>query len=57
MKSDLFSERHLAQPATVPGLSVQNSKSLKYAVNGEMLARQGSMIAYRGNLQFTPPAR
>ncbi|MEV0439517.1 AIM24 family protein [Streptomyces spectabilis] len=52
MKSDLFSERHLAQPATVPGMSAQNSKSLKYTVNGEMLARQGSMIAYRGNLQF-----
>ncbi|MFI8931268.1 AIM24 family protein [Streptomyces sp. NPDC053474] len=52
MKSDLFSERHLAQPATAPGMSVQNSKSLKYAVNGEMLARQGAMIAYRGNLQF-----
>ncbi|QDQ10000.1 AIM24 family protein [Streptomyces spectabilis] len=52
MKSDLFSERHLAQPATVPGMSVQNSKSLKYTVNGEMLARQGSMIAYRGSLQF-----
>ncbi|MEI5102629.1 AIM24 family protein [Streptomyces sp. PmtG] len=52
MKSDLFSERHLAAPAAAPGLTAQNSKSLKYAVNGEMLARQGAMIAYRGNLQF-----
>ncbi|MFF9896332.1 AIM24 family protein [Streptomyces longispororuber] len=52
MKSELFSERHLAQPATVAGMTEQNSKSLKYTVDGEMLARQGAMIAYRGNLQF-----
>ncbi|MGV9315294.1 AIM24 family protein [Streptomyces sp. NPDC003691] len=52
MKSDLFSSDSLAQPATAPGLTLQNAKSVKYAVNGEMHARQGSMIAYRGNLQF-----
>ncbi|MFD7896424.1 AIM24 family protein [Streptomyces sp. NPDC059743] len=52
MKSDLFTAEHLAQPATAPGMTLQNSKSIKYAVNGEMHARQGSMIAYRGSLQF-----
>ncbi|MEU1078400.1 MULTISPECIES: AIM24 family protein [unclassified Streptomyces] len=52
MKSDLFSSGHMAEPATEAGMSLQNAKSIKYAVNGEMLARQGSMIAYRGNLQF-----
>ncbi|MCX4680547.1 AIM24 family protein [Streptomyces sp. NBC_01433] len=52
MKSDLFSSEHMAQQATAPGMTVQNAKSIKYAVNGEMHARQGSMIAYRGNLQF-----
>ncbi|MDG4861906.1 AIM24 family protein [Streptomyces sp. T-3] len=52
MKSDLFAAQHMAQPSTVPGMSLQNSKSVKYVVNGEMLARQGAMIAYRGNLQF-----
>ncbi|MER5888231.1 AIM24 family protein [Streptomyces sp. NPDC001941] len=52
MKSDLFSTEHLAQQATVPGMSLQNAKSVKYAVNGEMHARQGAMIAFRGNLQF-----
>ncbi|MCB5165567.1 AIM24 family protein [Streptomyces bambusae] len=52
MKSDLFSSENLAQQATAPGMTLQNAKSVKYAVNGEMLARQGSMIAYRGNLQF-----
>ena len=52
MKSDLFSSEHLAGQATAPGMSLQNAKSVKYAVNGEMLARQGSMIAFRGSLQF-----
>ncbi len=52
MKSDLFAAHHMAQPATVPGMSLQNSKSIKYVVNGEMFARQGAMVAYRGSLQF-----
>ncbi|MFI1106488.1 MULTISPECIES: AIM24 family protein [Streptomyces] len=52
MKGDLFSNEHMVQPASAPGMTVQNSKSIRYAVNGEMLARQGAMIAYRGNLQF-----
>ncbi|MFD7444701.1 AIM24 family protein [Streptomyces sp. NPDC059909] len=52
MKSDLFATENMAQQASVPGMSLQNAKSIKYAVNGEMLARQGSMIAFRGNLQF-----
>ncbi|MFP1624852.1 AIM24 family protein [Streptomyces sp. 5K101] len=52
MKSDLFNSDNMAQQATVPGMTLQNAKSVKYAVNGEMYARQGSMIAFRGNLQF-----
>ncbi|MFI5754830.1 AIM24 family protein [Streptomyces sp. NPDC051569] len=52
MKSDLFATEHMAQAATAPGMTLQNAKSVKYAVNGEMHARQGSMIAFRGNLQF-----
>lgn len=52
MRSDLFATENTAQPATEPGMTLQNSKSIKYAVNGECLARQGSMIAFRGNLQF-----
>lgn len=52
MKSDLFATENMAQQATTPGMSLQNAKSVKYAVNGEMHARQGSMIAFRGNLQF-----
>ncbi|MGV9245678.1 AIM24 family protein [Streptomyces sp. NPDC003710] len=52
MKGDLFSSDHMVQPADGPGMSVQNAKSIRYVVNGEMLARQGAMVAYRGNLQF-----
>ncbi|WP_418959661.1 AIM24 family protein [Streptomyces tritici] len=52
MKSDLFSADNLATQATAPGMTLQNAKSVKYAVNGEMHARQGAMIAFRGNLQF-----
>ena len=52
MKSDLFSMEHMAQAATAAGMTLQNAKSIKYAVNGEMFARQGAMVAFRGNLQF-----
>ncbi|MFF3560578.1 AIM24 family protein [Streptomyces sp. NPDC002574] len=52
MRSDIFATENTAQPATEPGMTLQNAKSIKYAVNGECLARQGSMIAFRGNLQF-----
>ncbi|MFF9405146.1 AIM24 family protein [Streptomyces anandii] len=52
MKGDLFSSEHMVGPATAPGMSVENAKCLKYTVNGEMFARQGSMVAFRGGLQF-----
>ncbi|MEU0603474.1 AIM24 family protein [Streptomyces sp. NPDC006393] len=52
MKGDLFSSEHMVGPATAPGMSVENAKCIRYTVNGEMLARQGSMVAYRGGLQF-----
>ncbi|MFF3216703.1 AIM24 family protein [Streptomyces sp. NPDC002886] len=52
MKSDLFASENLVEPSAVPGMTLQNAKSVKYTVDGEMLARQGSMVAFRGNLQF-----
>ncbi|MEU2117162.1 AIM24 family protein [Streptomyces sp. NPDC016459] len=52
MKSDLFAGEHLAEAAGFPGMTLQNAKSVKYTVHGEMHARQGSMIAFRGDLQF-----
>ncbi|MGW4820016.1 AIM24 family protein [Streptomyces sp. NPDC004227] len=52
MKGDLFSSEYMVGPATAPGMSVENSKCVKYTVDGEMFARQGSMVAYRGDLRF-----
>lgn len=57
MKSDLFSHENMVQPAHAPGMTVQNAKSIKYAVNGEMLARQGAMIAFRGTCSSNARAR
>jgi uncharacterized protein (AIM24 family) len=42
----------MAQVPTQVGLSLQHAKCVKYVVNGECLARQGAMVAYRGNVQF-----
>ena len=52
MQSELFASENMAQPPTAAGMTQQNAKSIKYAVNGECYARQGAMVAYRGNLQF-----
>jgi uncharacterized protein (AIM24 family) len=52
VRSELFKQESMAQPPTAPGMSLQHSKCVKYVVNGEVLARQGAMIAYRGQVQF-----
>ncbi|MER8014818.1 AIM24 family protein [Streptomyces griseoluteus] len=52
MKGDLFSGEHMVRPAVEPGMVTENSKCVRYVVDGEMLARQGAMIAHRGSLQF-----
>jgi uncharacterized protein (AIM24 family) len=52
VRSELFKAESMAQPPTAAGMSLQHSKCVKYVVNGEVLARQGAMIAFRGNIQF-----
>jgi uncharacterized protein (AIM24 family) len=52
VRSDLFKADNMAQPPTAGGMSLQNSKCVKYAVNGDVLARQGAMVAFRGNIKF-----
>ncbi|HET6214945.1 MAG TPA: AIM24 family protein [Micromonosporaceae bacterium] len=52
MRSDIFKADNMAQAPTQVGMSLQHNKCVKYVVNGECLARQGAMVAYRGNLQF-----
>jgi uncharacterized protein (AIM24 family) len=52
MRSNLFAPQNAEAQAQQPGMMLQNSKMLKIALNGEMLARQGSMVAYQGDVQF-----
>src|SRR5471032_807867 len=52
MRSSLFSQEYLE--ATTPGgFALQNSKMLKVALSGgTVMARQGAMVAYQGQITF-----
>lgn len=50
MRSALFQQ---AQETQRPGMHLQNHKMLRVGLNGEFLARQGSMVAYQGNIDFS----
>jgi uncharacterized protein (AIM24 family) len=52
VRSDLFKTEYQAQAPTGSGMSLQHSKAIKYVVNGECHARQGAMVAFRGDLTF-----
>ena len=52
MRSNLFGPQNQEQEAARPGLGLQNSKMLKIALAGEVLARQGSMVAHQGDVRF-----
>src|SRR5215468_10179960 len=52
MRSALFAAENLEKESAQPGMRLQNSKMLKIELNGEMLARTGSMVAYQGQVQF-----
>ena len=52
MRSDLFSPQNAEAQMQQPGMKLQNSKMLKVGLNGEMMVRQGAMVAYQGNIQF-----
>jgi uncharacterized protein (AIM24 family) len=52
MRSELFATENLEKESAQPGLRLQNSKLLKAELNGEFLARVGSMVAYQGQVQF-----
>jgi uncharacterized protein (AIM24 family) len=52
MRSELFSAENLEKESAQPGLRLQNSKLLKAELNGEFMARVGSMVAYQGQVQF-----
>jgi uncharacterized protein (AIM24 family) len=52
MRSELFSADNLEKESNQPGLRLQNSKLLKAELNGQFMARVGSMVAYQGQVQF-----
>ncbi|GAA1786346.1 AIM24 family protein [Luedemannella flava] len=52
MRSALFAADNLEKESDTPGLRLQNSKMLKVELNGEIMCRRGSMVAYQGQVQF-----
>jgi uncharacterized protein (AIM24 family) len=52
MRSELFAADNLEKESDQPGLRLQSSKMLKIELNGEVMARTGSMVAYQGQVQF-----
>jgi uncharacterized protein (AIM24 family) len=52
MRSSLFGQEYL-EVAPADGFGLQNSKMLKVALaGGSVMARQGSMVAYQGQMSF-----
>jgi uncharacterized protein (AIM24 family) len=52
MRSSLFSQEYL-EAATPDGFGLQNSKMLKVSLTGgTVMARQGAMVAFQGELSF-----
>lgn len=52
MRSNLFAPENQETESAQPGLRLQNSKMLKIELDGEAMARQGSMVAYQGEVSF-----
>lgn len=50
MRSELFQH---ARENSRPGMHLQNNKMLRVGLDGEFLARQGSMVAYQGQVDFS----
>jgi uncharacterized protein (AIM24 family) len=50
MRSELFGEN--LEAATEERFALQNSKMLRVRLDGEVMARQGSMVAYQGEMDF-----
>lgn len=50
MRSNLFGEHQEAE--TQERFAKQNSKMIKVRLDGEVMARQGAMVAFQGNMEF-----
>jgi uncharacterized protein (AIM24 family) len=51
MRSELFAPENMEQQGQ-DTFSLQNSKMLKVRLNGELMARKGTMVAYQGQMNF-----
>ena len=51
MRSELFG-RNLEASTSGEIFALQNSRMLRVALDGEVMARQGSMIAFQGQVDF-----
>lgn len=51
MKSNLFAQQYLSNTQSGP-FALQNERMLKVSLDGEFHARQGSMVAYAGDVRF-----
>lgn len=50
MRSELFGTN--LESATTDRFTLQNPRMLRVALNGEVMARQGAMVAYQGEVDF-----
>ena len=50
MRSELFGTN--LESTTTDRFTLQNSRMLRVALDGEVMARQGAMIAYQGQVDF-----
>lgn len=50
MRSMLFDDSH--RESSTPGMALQNPRLLRVGLQGEFMARQGSMVAYQGEVDF-----
>ena len=50
MRSNLFGEN--LETSSEESMSLQNPRMLKVRLDGEVLARQGAMVAYQGQVEF-----
>ena len=50
MRSNLFGTN--LESATTDRFTLQNSRMLRVALDGEVMARQGAMVAYQGQVDF-----
>lgn len=50
MRSDLFGTN--LEAATTDRFTLQNPRMLRVALNGDVMARQGAMVAYQGQVDF-----